>query len=234
MVTALQTRGAIIRSAPARFSERGIAIEDKDAGGVTFLSRKAAQGETAPSAESLDQRLTLILDDYAGVVRRAIARVCPNYLYPYRDEIEQEARIRLWHALRSERTIADPASYLYRIAATATIDAVRRIKARRESPLSIVEEMEEGPSVVRAVESADSPERVAAGKEIGRRIRAAMAILPEKRRRAVGLYLQGFTSEEIATLLGWSEPKARNLVYRGLKDLRQQLEKHGLDTSGAL
>ena len=136
--------------------------------------------------------------------------------------------------MRSERNIADPASYLYRIAATATIDAVRRIKARRESPLSIVEDLEEGPSGVRPVESADSPERVAAGKEIGRRIRDALAMLPDRRRRAVGLYLQGFTSEEIGGLLGWSEPKARNLVYRGLKVLRQQLEKHGLDTSGAL
>ena len=194
---------------------------------MTFLSRKTVQDEPAPSAESIDERLTRILEDYAGVVRRAIARVCPNHLYPYRDEIEQEARIRLWQALRGERNIADPASYLYRIAATATIDAVRRIKARRESPLSIVEDMEEGPSGVRPAES-DSPERVAAGREIGRRIREALAMLPEKRRRAVGLYLQGFTSEEIGGLLGWSEPKARNLVYRGLKELRQQLARHGI------
>ena len=35
-------------------------------------------------------------------------------------EIEQDARIRLWHALQRERNIDDPASYLYRIAATAT------------------------------------------------------------------------------------------------------------------
>lgn len=195
---------------------------------MTFLSRKTVRDEPAPPAESIDERLTRILDDYAGVVRRAIARVCPNHLYPYRDEIEQEARIRLWQALRSERNIADPASYLYRIAATATIDAVRRIKARRESPLSIVEDMEEGPSGVRPAESADSPERVAAGREIGRRIRDALATLPDNRRRAVGLYLQGFTSEEIGGLLGWSEPKARNLMYRGLKELRQQLTRYGI------
>ena len=54
---------------------------------MTFLSRMTVQGETAPSAESIEQRLTRILDDHAGVVRRAIARVCPNHLYPYRDEI---------------------------------------------------------------------------------------------------------------------------------------------------
>lgn len=200
---------------------------------MTFLSREIVQGETEPSAESIDQRLTRILEDYAGVLRRAIARVCPNYLYVYRDEIEQEARVRLWQALRRERNIADPASYLYRIAATATIDAVRRIKTRRESPLSVVEDLEEGPPGLRSVESADSPERVAAGKEIGRSIHDALATLPEKRRRAVGLYLQGFTSQEIGALLGWSEPKARNLVYRGLKELRQQLEKHGLDARSA-
>ena len=195
---------------------------------MTFLSREIVQGDTAPSDQSVEHRLTRLLDDYAGVLRRAIARVCPNHLYVYRDEIEQEARIRLWQALKRERNIADPASYLYRIAATATIDALRRIAARRESPLSVVEDAEESPLAVRSVESADSPERVTAGKEIGRKIRDALATLSDPRRRAVGLHLQGFTTQEIGALLGWSEPKARNLVYRGLTELRRELEKHGL------
>jgi DNA-directed RNA polymerase specialized sigma24 family protein len=53
--------------------------------------------------------------------------------------------------------------------------------------------------------------------------------LPDNRRRAVGLHLEGLTSQEIADLLGWSEPKARNLVYRGLKDVREQLQAEGID-----
>jgi len=29
--------------------------------------------------------------------------------------------------------------------------------------------------------------------------------------------------------LGWSEPKARNLLYRGLSDLRAQLRAEGIE-----
>jgi DNA-directed RNA polymerase specialized sigma24 family protein len=53
--------------------------------------------------------------------------------------------------------------------------------------------------------------------------------LSDNRRRAVGLYLEGMASQEIATLLGWSEPKARNLLYRGLSDLRAQLRAEGIE-----
>ena len=37
------------------------------------------------------------------------------------------------------------------------------------------------------------------------------------------------TTDEIADLMGWSEPKARNLVYRGLKDLRKALRDAGIE-----
>jgi DNA-directed RNA polymerase specialized sigma24 family protein len=37
------------------------------------------------------------------------------------------------------------------------------------------------------------------------------------------------TSDEIADLMGWSRPKARNLVYRGLKDLRGKLRRAGIE-----
>jgi DNA-directed RNA polymerase specialized sigma24 family protein len=37
------------------------------------------------------------------------------------------------------------------------------------------------------------------------------------------------TSAEIGEILGWSEPKARNLVHRGLKDLRRELLVEGID-----
>ena len=44
---------------------------------------------------------------------------------------------------------------------------------------------------------------------------------PEKA-EALGLYLQGFTTMEIGNLLGWTEAKARNIVYRSLDALRTQ------------
>jgi DNA-directed RNA polymerase specialized sigma24 family protein len=59
----------------------------------------------------------------------------------------------------------------------------------------------------------------------------SMARLPENRRRAVVLHLRGYRTEEIAQRAGWSNAKARNLVYRGLSDLRQRLSAAGFATA---
>jgi len=43
----------------------------------------------------------------------------------------------------------------------------------------------------------------------------------------VQLHLQGFSTMQIGVLLGISEAAARNLVYRGLDELRVQLRAQG-------
>jgi len=185
---------------------------------------------TAHDGSDVDRRLDELLTAYGAFLRNAVRRLCPSSLGVSIDEIEQDARIRLWHALKRERNIADPASYLYRIAATAAIDAMRRIRARREQQLDDTPADESGtvPIVTALSPAARSPEQLAADRQTGNRIRDALTELPENRRRAVGLHLQGFTSTEIGRLLGWSEPKARNLTHRGLKDLRRLLTPEGI------
>jgi RNA polymerase sigma-70 factor (ECF subfamily) len=46
------------------------------------------------------------------------------------------------------------------------------------------------------------------------------------------MYLDGYRREEIAELLHWSDAKTRNLIYRGLADLRAMLLAQGIGTSG--
>jgi RNA polymerase sigma factor (sigma-70 family) len=180
------------------------------------------------------RRLEALLEKYGDLLRNAIAEVCPKKLGLQFDDIEQEARVRLWKALRSETEIENPASYLYRIALTTTIDAVRRATARREDQLRLERDTKEsGVTPVSAEEpetSSDrSPESLAQRRILLQKVRAALANVPEDRRRAVGLHLQGFTPPEIARLLAWSEPKARSLVYRGLRELRSRLAEEGIE-----
>ncbi|MEM9557955.1 MAG: RNA polymerase sigma factor [Acidobacteriota bacterium] len=163
-----------------------------------------------------DDRLRSLLDEYGDVVRRAILRVAPRALAPEVDDIEQEARLRIWRALDRDASIEKPASYLYRLAVHATLDAIGRLRARRE------ESLETAPLAERA-SGAPSPEHAAARREELATVRRMMTRLPANRRRAVGLHLQGFTTTEIGDLLGWTEAKARNLAYRGLADLRRHL-----------
>jgi len=193
-------------------------------------------------AIDVEERFNAVVEEFGVLLRRAIVRLCPHDKGLQFDDIEQEARMRLWRALQDEREVTNYASYLYRIAATATIDAMRRIQARHEEQLQLMEqgadegEMSIGPGAASAIAPVsvttpvrDSPERLAESREAVGRVMLAVAKLPDEQRRAVGMYLQGMTSQDVADLMEWTEPKSRNLIYRGLKELRKSLREEGLD-----
>src|SRR5262249_8251773 len=164
------------------------------------LRDEAARGN---SERDVDTRFNELLAEYRSFLRSTVARLCPSMTGVTADEIEQEALIRLWRALARKRTITDPASYLYRIAATAAIDAVRRVRARRETQL-----VSAGDSVS-AEDSAHgsgptappSPEQQVLDRELASRVQSAIRCLSVNRRRAVTLHLRGFSSTEIGKLL---------------------------------
>jgi RNA polymerase sigma-70 factor (ECF subfamily) len=178
---------------------------------------------------AIEARWQALVEEYGRFLRRTIVRLCPRDMGLDFDDIEQEARLRLWHALRNEREITSPASYLYRIAATATVDAIRRVKARREEPLSLPGDDDAAPEAQRELASLVDTVDGADRRLLVRQVEEALCRLPASRRRAVGLHLQGYTTAEIGQLLEWSEPKARNLVYRGLAELRERLREAGVD-----
>ena len=188
-------------------------------------------------AVEVEERFNAVVEEFGVFLRRAIVRMCPRDKGLQFDDIEQEARLRLWRALQSEREVTNYASYLYRIAATATIDAMRRIQARHEEQLDILTEQKSddgeiliAPRIASATApDKDSPERVAESREAIESVKSVLAKLPAEQRRAVGMYLQGMTSQNVADLMEWTEPKSRNLIYRGLKELRKSLREEGID-----
>ena len=188
-------------------------------------------------AVEVEERFNAVVEEFGVFLRRAIVRMCPRDKGLQFDDIEQEARLRLWRALQSEREVTNYASYLYRIAATATIDAMRRIQARHEEQLDIQTDQKSddgeiliAPRIASATAPGkDSPERVAESREAIESVKSVLAKLPAEQRRAVGMYLQGMTSQNVADLMEWTEPKSRNLIYRGLKELRKSLREEGID-----
>src|SRR5438270_163805 len=176
-----------------------------------------------------EARFARLLERYSALLRNLIARHCPRNLGIQINDIEQEARVRLWQALQREKELSEPASYIYRIAVTTTIDAVRRVIARREDQLQSQTDGEEPGTPILATTSTQSPEAIAERHQLMSTIVAAVGSLAENRRIAVELHLQGLNLAEMAELLHWSEPKVRNLVYRGLDDLREALRREGID-----
>ena len=175
-----------------------------------------------------DSQLESWLERYGEALRRAVRRIVPRRLGTGAlDEIEQAVRIRLWKALESEKKIEHPTSYLHRMTINATLDEVRR-RARR--PESSLEALVEGTgSEFAPITSEPSAEARAHRRQTLEAVERCLQELSTDRARAVRCHLQGFTTSETASLFGWTEPKARNLTYRGLEQLRRRLALQGID-----
>ena len=179
-------------------------------------------------ADSVSQALESVMTRYSGVLRTVGAR----YRLPSADldELAQEVRVRLWGALSSnERIDAISPSYLYRAATTAAIDIVRRRRSSRGDSLELVDDAE-----LSARKAPRTPDRDASMRELGERVEEALQSITPSRRPVVRMYLAGYGTTEIGEVLGWTEAKARNLVYRGLADLRVRLRAMGIDGGGEI
>lgn len=140
------------------------------------------------------------------------------------DEVVQELRLRIWRSLGTADVIRRAkASYIYRAAISASLDIIRRRRARRFEATSLDDITADHGLATRHGSDADL-----AGKELAAAVHRAVALLVESRRAVVRMHLAGYDREEIAALLGWSEAKTRNLLYRGLGDLRKTLLSWGI------
>jgi RNA polymerase sigma-70 factor (ECF subfamily) len=157
---------------------------------------------TDPLSRALDH----VVSRAAAAVRQAGWRygLSPEEV----DEVFQDVRIRLWNARGSEQISETGTSYVYKTAASAALDLIRR----RRSGLP-----------TESLDVVDAP-----ATELGRAVDAAVDTIPASRRPVVRMYLMGYPREEIAALMGWTEAKTRNLLYRGLADLREALTARGI------
>ncbi|MCU0223376.1 MAG: RNA polymerase sigma factor [Acidobacteria bacterium] len=154
---------------------------------------------------------------------RSVRRVCPVWLADRAEDIVQAALIRVVELRsRAETPSPLPASYLWKVAYTATIDEIRRVRKEREVPIEALQ-----PAVDEPVDGSD-PLRDASLRELGRGLQHCLARLIEPRRLAVGLHLLGHSAAEIATIAGWDGKRSRNLLHRGLGDLRRCLAARGI------
>ncbi|MEO7433316.1 MAG: sigma-70 family RNA polymerase sigma factor [Dokdonella sp.] len=141
-------------------------------------------------------------------------------------DVEQEVRIKLWHAIERDRSGAFHASYVQRVVASTVIDALRRAQVRATEPLP-----EEDDEAVDIGETSVSPETSAGDSERMQGLERCMAEIPERRRLPISLHLQGFSLQEIADLAGIpSAEAARKLVSRGMDELKTRLRDLGYGT----
>jgi RNA polymerase sigma factor (sigma-70 family) len=168
------------------------------------------RGNPAANAEQLQR-----------ILRSAVARACPRELDSEREDLVQTAMLRLLErGGEGEDSEIRSTSYLVKVAFHTMVDVMRRLNRRRAAG---VEEME-GPRSALAAEVSGPSAR----PEVSPALRDCLARLVSSRRHAVTLYLQGFTAREAGRMLHLEEKAIRNLIFRGIHDLRRCLVEKGV------
>lgn len=137
------------------------------------------------------------------------------------DDIFQEVRIKLWKIILNGKTIYNYPSYINKIIRTSVIDNLRKLK-RDENIYSMEKQKKIHEQKCNYLSDKE------AKKELSSIVGNAVNSLLINRRKVVKLFLLDMTIDEIAIIFRWSKDKTRNLLYRGLADLKKTLKSKGI------
>lgn len=165
-----------------------------------------------------ESRFEGMVRQYGRLISTVVARVGGQATSLYREDIEQQVLIELWRQVDREQKIDHPSSYLYRAAVRETVRVLKRELSREAS----------SPDTEGAWRGGESPFQSLAGKEQAEQVEACVAALAADRQRAVRAHLAGFDVREVMRMNGWPYQKARNLIARGMAELREALQGRGI------
>jgi RNA polymerase sigma factor (sigma-70 family) len=167
------------------------------------------------------EKLHLILKKFSGSIKANISKFGLEKLGIDPDDILQEVMIKIWKRIAPENKIKSYSSYINRITNSTLIDFIR--KSRRQEKL-IYHEMQK-----RLIEKECNYDEALEHNVLKKAISTAIDSLIESRRKVIKLYLSDLTIEEISLSLNWTKDKTRNLLYRGLSDLKSKLKEQGIE-----
>lgn len=158
---------------------------------------------------------------------KAVSTLKPNIHGVTAEDVEQEVCIRLLKVLESDRDIENLASYIYRMTNNVIIDLARKHQ-KHTSEMNIPDERDDDFKSDPMTELVE-PAQTASENETINLVMNAIETLPESRKVAVKMKLQGFSIKEMCELTGWSFYKAENLSKRSMTALKKKLKELGIE-----
>ena len=158
-------------------------------------------------------------------LEQLIWRICWHYTGDREasSDCGQDAMIRIWHSLDSYRGDCAFESWIYRIAANCCIDWLRKKKRDRSVSMEPLKEQGFDPA-----DTSPGTEDQVIAKEERRRLREAIAMLPDDQQQALVLtQLERVPYEEAARILDVSEGTVKSRVNRAKARLREILSPEG-------
>lgn len=163
----------------------------------------------------------VLLDKFSWSIRASILKFGLEKRGIDPEDVIQEVKIKIWKRFGHEKDISLSPFYIRRIINSTLIDQIRKI--RRQEKLILHEQQK------LAIEEGTNPENPLQGHIFWKLVGEATDSLMESRRKVVKLFLMDLTIDEISSSLNWSKDKTRNLLYRGLSDLKEKLKDKGVE-----
>jgi len=138
------------------------------------------------------------------------------------EDILQDVKLKIWKLLEDEKKINNYPSYIKKIIKSSVVDQLRKSKREEKAYDS---ELRERISELRRKFSNELHLETNIKEIIGNSVDSLL----ENRKKVVKLFLLNMTLDEISLLFNWSKDKTRNLLYRGLADLRKKLKEKGIN-----
>lgn len=155
---------------------------------------------------------------------RRLFRIALSYLRDVDEAMDavQETFVKAYQAAARWDPVSEVAPWLSRIAVNHSIDIYRRRRRRQRSEAPMPEATTDHDDRWRAGDP--SPESEASGREVGRRIAAALQSLPERQRAIFVLrHYDERSLPEIADTLGMSLGTVKSSLHRAIARLRERL-----------
>jgi len=145
-------------------------------------------------------------------------------------DICQETFLKAYRGLGSFKQEARFSSWLYQIALNLCRDRLRR---KRGKTWVSLEGLEDGTSAPQA--TGPTALDLVEARDLSRTVAGAVAALPEEQREVIVLKeYQGLTFLEIAEVRGLPMSTVKTRLYRGLGQLKDQLERQGVRSAPAV
>jgi RNA polymerase sigma factor (sigma-70 family) len=174
--------------------------------------------ELTRARPELHARFEAIVRQYERLIGHVVLRIAGRHADMVKDDVRQNVLIALWKQIEREQEIEQVASYIYKATVREAVRARRRETERRER-------QEAAPPPLKL--AGEDPHRALDAREQALQLEACLAELSVERQQAVRAHLAGFEVAELMANYGWSYQKARNLVARGMQDLRDALRQKG-------
>ena len=173
--------------------------------------------------KSKEKELEEIFLRFSSFLRSSIYKYNPNKFGLEIDDILQEVKIKIWRIIYDEKKITNYSSYLKKVVKSSIIDQFRKFK--REEGVYLFEKSKQ----IAAHNNIYASDLVYGEMDIKDIVGKAVSGLIETRKKVVKLYLLNMSIDEIALYFNWSKDKTRNLLYRGLSDLKKILKEKNID-----